>query len=358
MTACLLTWSSGGRIRVVDFRYPLAFLVYFLLGALLLIKWSTRGIRRREAEEWGDKKVRDRLFSRINPGADRWKQRLRWWALAALIFALSGPQIGTKLTEVKRRGVDIVVALDISSSMTAEDVKPSRLEKAKFEISRLIRRLKGDRIGIVVFAGGSHLYLPLTGDYDAAELFVDAVDSDLIQTQGTALADALEMAMTSFTEEGEKYRVLVLVTDGEDHEGRAMEMAAAAADGGITIHTVGVGTVAGSLVPIFSEKGDRLGYKKDRKGKLVTSILNEPMLNELAMLGGGVFVRFDNRGGSMEDILKMIHAMEKRTLKTHEYSQFEDRYQIFLACALALFTLEIFIPSRIKKTPEWRGRLV
>lgn len=343
---------------MVDFRYPLAFLLYFLLGALLLTGWLTRGRRRQEIEQWGNEKVRNRLFSRINPGAGQWKQRLRWWALAILIFALSGPQIGTKLTEVKREGVDIIVALDISSSMTAEDVKPSRLQKAKFEISRLIGRLKGDRIGIVVFAGTSHLYLPMTGDYDAAELFVDAVDSDMIQTQGTALADALEMAISSFTEESEKYRVLVLVTDGEDHEGRAVEMAKAAAQSGIIIHTVGVGTVAGSLIPVFSERGDRIDYKKDRKGKLVTSILNEPMLNELAMLGGGVFVRFDNRGGSMDDVLEMIHAMEKRTLKTHEHSQFEDRYQIFLACALLLFAGEMFIPSREKKPSEWRGRFV
>ncbi|MAG21432.1 MAG: VWA domain-containing protein [Candidatus Marinimicrobia bacterium] len=343
---------------MVDFRYPLAFVFYFLLGAVLLYRWLTRGQRLREMERWGDEKVRNRLFSRINPAADRWKQRLRWWAIIILIFALSGPQIGTKLVEVKRQGVDIIVALDISSSMTAEDVKPNRLEKAKFEISRLIGRLKGDRIGIIVFAGTSHLYLPLTGDYAAAELFVDAVDSDLIQTQGTALADALEMASSSFPEESEKYRVLVVVTDGEDHEGRAVKMAKEAVQRGVIIHTVGVGTVTGSLIPVFSQTGDRIDYKKDRKGKLVTSILNEPMLNELAMLGGGVFVRFDNRGGSMEDVLEMIHAMEKRTLKTHEYSQFEDRYQIFLACALVLFTGILFIPSRKKGSPEWRGRFV
>ena len=314
--------------------------------------------RIRQVTVWGEDKVRERLLARINPDAVRWKRMFWWIGVSLLIVAAMGPQMGTQLTEVKRKGVDIVVALDISSSMKAEDVKPNRLEKAKLEISRLISGLKGDRIGLILFAGTSHLYLPLTSDYDAAKLFVDAVDTDMIRTQGTAISEALKTAILSFPEEEPKHKVLILVTDGEDHEGQALDVAYDAARTGIVIHSVGVGTTVGSLIPILDSQGNRTDYKKDRKGKPVTTSLNGGALRELARAGGGVYLQFDNRSGEVGDLVKAIDAMEKRTLKTHEYSRFEDRYQLFAAFAFLLFVGDAFISSRRKSEGAWRGRFV
>lgn len=343
---------------MVDFRYPYIFAFYGLLALFGILQWIWRKRKSEELSHWGSEKVRDRLFSQINQSAIRWKNRMTYWGLILLIFAATGPQIGMKLTEVKRKGVDVLVALDISSSMQAEDVKPNRLEKAKFEISRLISNLKGDRIGLIVFAGTSHLYLPLTGDYDAARLFLGAIDTKLIQTQGTALQEALELGMKSFPQESEKYKVLVVITDGEDHEGQALEFAREVASTGIIIHTVGVGTHIGGLIPVFNDNGNRIDYKKDRRGKLITTILNEGMLKDLALAGNGVFTRFDNRANAVEDLLNVINVMEKRTLKTHQYSQFEDRYQIFLSASLILFTTDLFITNRRKRRGTWHGRFV
>ncbi|MEE9167654.1 MAG: VWA domain-containing protein [Candidatus Neomarinimicrobiota bacterium] len=343
---------------MISFEYPYAFIFYAFLLLLTIHGWFARKREDKEAGMWGDEMVRRRLFARMNSGRSQLKRHIRWWGLALLIFAAAGPQMGTKLTEIERRGVDILIAVDISSSMKAEDVKPNRLEKAKFEISRLISGLKGDRIGLIVFAGTSHLYLPLTGDYEAARVFVDAVDTGMIQTQGTALAEAVNRAIQAFPEGDSKYSVLIVVTDGEDHEGGAVEMARKASESGIVVHAVGVGTSRGSLIPVSGEEGNRVDFKKDRKGKLITSTLNVSVLREFAAAGGGEFVRFDNRSSGTGELLNLIKGMEKRTLRTHEYTEFEDRYQLFAALALIMFAGDALISNRRKDRREWRGRFV
>ena len=343
---------------MIEFRYPLVLLAYGFLAALLILKRFKTSAKAAESSRWGEEKVKARLFSRLNSKSLRRKSNLQFWSAVFLIFSASGPQIGTSLQEVERRGVDILVALDISSSMKAEDVKPNRLEKAKFEIGRLVSQLKGDRIGLVVFAGTSHLYLPLTGDYDAARLFVNAVDTEMIRTQGTSMSEALYTALNAFPEEEQKHRLLILMSDGEDQEGKAVEVAKELNAQGVVIHTVGVGTAAGSLIPVFDEQRGRTDYKKDRGGKLVTSILNDAMLREIASASGGVSVRFDGRSGSMDDVMNVIQAMEKKTLKTHEYSQFEDRYELILACAFFLFVADFLMPTCRMSEKEWKGRFV
>lgn len=342
----------------MDFRYPWILVLYAIPAFLVVYRWATRRQRSRELDEWGNSRVRERLFGRVNSRSNIWKRRLRFSAMVLLILAASGPRVGTQVVEIQRTGADILVALDVSSSMRAEDVKPSRLEKAKFEISRLISRLKGDRIGIIVFAGSPHLYLPLTGDYHAAKLFVEAIDTDMIQMQGTAIAEAIRMARSSFPDPQGRHRVIVVVTDGEDHEGRALQAAGEADDEGIALVTVGVGTSTGSLIPIFDDRGNRVDYKKDKNGKLVTTRLHGGTLRELAEEGGGSYVQFDNRAGDPDDLLEPIQAVEKRTLKSQEYSQFEDRFQPAAAGALLLFLVELFLPSGRRKKDVWRGRFV
>jgi Ca-activated chloride channel family protein len=274
-----------------------------------------------------------------------------------LVFAASGPQIGIRLAPIDRKGVDLVFAIDVSTSMNAEDVKPNRLEKSKFEISQMIRQLKGDRVALIVFAGSSHLYLPLTTDYEAARLFLDEIDTKMISTQGTALSAALQTGLSAFTDDDSKYKVLVLVTDGEDHEGEAVELASQAAKQGMVIHSVGVGTQSGSLIPLKDKKGIRR-YKRDGGGKLITSILNENILRDIANAGNGTFVRFDNKPANFRAIMTAIDSMEKRTLKSHVYSEYEDRYQSFAILSIGLMIAGILMPTRNKEKEEWQGRFV
>jgi Ca-activated chloride channel family protein len=286
-----------------------------------------------------------------------WKQRFLFLSTITLIFAASGPKIGVRLAPLERKGVDLVFAIDVSTSMNAEDVKPNRLEKSKFEISQMIRQLKGDRVALIVFAGSSHLYLPLTTDYEAARLFLDEIDTNMIPTQGTALSAALQTGLSAYTEDDSKYKVLVLVTDGEDHEGQSIDLARQASKRGMIVHTVGVGTESGSLIPVNDAQGIR-DYKRDGDGKLITSILDESILRDIADAGNGTYVRFDNKPANFRAIINAIDSMEKRTLKSNVYSEYEDRYQSFAILSVSLMLAGILMPTRNKKQEEWRGRFV
>lgn len=341
---------------MINFRFPLVLLFYIPL-VFMWLTWIIRTRKQKKVFENAEAGLQDNLFQRVDFRRIRWQKRLGIFGLLFLVFAASGPQIGTRLAPVERKGIDLVFAIDVSQSMDAEDVKPSRLEKAKFEISQMIRKLKGDRVALVVFAGTSHLYLPLTTDYEAAQLFLDGIDTGLIPTQGTDLSTAIQTGLSAFTEESEKYKVFVLITDGEDHEGAAIELAKKAADQNMIIHTVGVGTETGSLIPRVNNDGTR-EYKRDKQGKLVTSILNEPLLRDIANAGNGVFVRFDNRTASHREILNAINSMEKRTIQSHVYSEFEDRYQSFALISFVLLSISMILPTRKKEERTWRGRIV
>ena len=229
--------------------------------------------------------------------------------------------------------------------MRGTDIKPTRLDKSKFEVSQMIQNLKGDRVAIIVFAGSSHLYLPLTTDYEAAHLFLDQIDTNMIPTQGTALSSAIETGLSAFSEDDSKYKVLILITDGEDHEGEAISLARQASKRGMIIHTIGVGTIAGSLIPNINSSGIT-EYKKDNSGKLVTSQLNEKILQEIAEAGRGAFIRFNNKPVNYKNILNQIDSMEKRTVKSHVYSEFEEQYQKFGILSLCLMIASMLISTR------------
>lgn len=342
---------------MVNFRFPLLLYLYIpiILGWLI---WRFRYSRSQPLMEGISPTLQANLMNRIALNSMRWRRTAAFLGLLLLLLAASGPQIGTRLTPVERKGVDLVFALDVSESMNARDVKPSRLEKAKFEISQMIRELAGDRVGLIVFAGSSNLYLPLTSDYEAAQLFLDAIDTDMIPNQGTDLGTALRTAINAFPEESEQYKVLILVSDGEDHQGVAVSLADNAAKTGIRIHTVGLGTTTGSLIPVVKSSGDTEEYKRDSQGRLVTSILNQDILQEIANAGRGIFVRFENRLASYREVLAEINSMEKRTIETHQYSQFEDRFQAFAVLALVMLVLAQVIPTRRSSDDTWRGRMV
>jgi len=333
---------------MIAFRFPYI-LLFFLAFLLFFIMW-VKVEKHYNKKIWRkmDPELKDKLFSRLDANFLQWKNRLTIIGLIFLIFSAAGPQIGTRVSPIERKGVDLVFAVDVSESMNAQDIKPSRLEKAKFEISQIISQLKGDRVGIIVFAGSSHLYLPLTSDYEATQLFLDAIDTKMIPNQGTDLSTALRTAMSVFNKEDDKYKVMVLVTDGEDHEGAAIEMAKTALKSGIVTHSVGVGTEKGSLIPIYNDSSDNR-YKRDKKGILITSKLNENMLIELANAGGGIYSRFNNRDSKYKEILSAIDNMEKRSIATHIYSEYEDRYQSFATISLLFLTAGLIMPTRKKK---------
>ena len=331
---------------MIAFRFPYI-LFFFLIFLLLLIIWVKGEKTHNKVWIKMTPALKEKLFSRLDINLKYWKNQLTIIGLLFLIFSAAGPQIGTRVAPIERKGVDLVFAVDVSESMNAQDIKPSRLEKAKFEISQIINQLNGDRIGIIVFAGSSHLYLPLTSDYEASQLFLDALDTKMIPNQGTDLSTALKTAMNVFNNEDDKFKVMVLVTDGEDHEGEAIELASTALNNGIITHAVGVGTVKGSLIPI--NNGSSNNYKRNKNGTLITSKLNENTLIELASAGGGIYSRFNNRDSKYKEIMSAIDNMEKRSIETHIYSEYEDRYQFFATISFLFLTAGLIMPTRKKR---------
>ena len=328
---------------LIEFRFPYILFLYIPFFLILFIDIvRSKKIKILSNTPENIKKV---LFEKIDLKKAKIKQNLILLSISILIFAASGPQIGIRLAPVDRKGLDLVFCIDVSSSMRGTDIKPTRLDKSKFEVSQMIQNLKGDRVAIIVFAGSSHLYLPLTTDYEAAYLFLDQIDTNMIPTQGTALSSAIQTGLSAFSEDDSKYKVLILITDGEDHEGEAISLARQASKRGMIIHTIGVGTIAGSLIPNINSSGIT-EYKKDNSGKLVTSQLNEKILEEIAEAGRGAFIRFNNKPANYKNILNQIDSMEKRTVKSHVYSEFEEQYQKFGILSLCLMIASMLISTR------------
>ena len=334
----------------MSFRYSWI-LLFLLFQFLLWVFWRLKIKQSDGLFPNASEKMLQMIKLNIDENRVRLRNQFIFLGLTFLTLAASGPQIGTRIRPVERKGVDLVIALDTSTSMDAEDVKPSRLAKAKFELGQLIRKLKGDRVAIIVFAGTSHLYLPLTTDYEAAMLFLNEIDTDMIPTQGTAMSAAIKTAMSAFMEEKDKFKVMLLVTDGEDHEGETVELAEQAARTGLQINTVGVGSAKGSLIPVKNRKNKAQEYKRDKKGKLVTSIVNEVILKDVAAAGNGTYFWFSNTRDTHLDIIESIENMEKKTISTHEFSEYEDRYQAVGLLSLGFLVIGFIWPTKPKRKP-------
>ncbi len=328
---------------MIEFRFP--YILFLYIPFLLIVFFDFFRLKKIQLLPNTAENLKNILFEKIDLGKAKTRQALVLFSTAILIFAASGPRIGIRLAPVERKGLDLVFCIDVSSSMRGTDVKPSRLDKSKFEISQMIQKLKGDRVAFIVFAGSSHLYLPLTTDYEAAHLFLDQIDTNMIPTQGTALSSAIQTGLSAFSEDNSKYKVLILITDGEDHEGEAIDLARQASKRDMIVHTVGVGTTSGSLIPEIDINGIT-EYKKDNSGKLITTQLNEKILEEIADAGKGSYVRFNNKSSNYKNILKRIDAMEKRTIKSHIYSDFEEQYQKFGIISLLLMIISMLISTR------------
>ena len=336
--------------------YPELFFLF--LPLLFLIIWS---IVYNKSDKFkfkmvGNTQVRNFLFSKVLFNRVNTKNWLFIIAFFFLIIASVGPQVGTRMKELKRKGVDIMILLDTSVSMNAVDVMPSRLEKAKYELSHLINNLKGDRIGMIVFSGSAHLHLPLTTDYSAARLFLNSIDTKIIESPGTNLYGALELGLKQIEEQNEKYKVIILVSDGEEHQGEVLPLAKDARNRGILVYSVGVGTSAGGPIPILDKNGKRIEFKKDNKGQVVTTVLNEQVLNEISIITNSKYYRIENQANALGPLSKELESLEKQELKSQVFSQYEDRYQIFLLLSLLCLMIEYFIPTRNKLSYDWEGR--
>lgn len=319
-----------------------------LIPVFIIILWLVSRWRKKSLRLFGELNVIQQLFPDVSNTKRLWKSILYILAFTFLIIGLINPQIGTKLEEVKRKGADLMICLDVSNSMKAEDLQPNRLEKSKQALSKLIDKLEGDRIGIIVFGGEAYVQLPITEDYSAAKLFLESINTDLIPTQGTDIGKAIDMAMTSFGKDEGKNKAIVIITDGENHDQDAITAAEAAAEKGIAIHTIGMGSAEGAPIPVY--KGNvREGFKKDKDGNTVITKLNEQMLKELASAGNGIYVRATNSDAGLNNILGAIDKLEKKQFESKMYSDYEDRFQWFIAIAFFILILETLFTERKSK---------
>jgi Ca-activated chloride channel family protein len=267
-------------------------------------------------------------------------------AVTFLVIGLANPQVGTRLEDVKQEGVDIFIALDVSLSMKAEDVKPNRLAKAKYEIGNLINRLGGDRIGLIIFSGESYVQFPLTTDYSAANLFLDVVDVESVPNPGTAIGSAVEQAMKSFNWEEPTKKVLVIITDGENNEGDAVAESEDAAKKGVLMYAIGMGSPAGAPIPIYDANGRQVDFKRDRAGNVVLTKLDEVTLEKIATLGNGKYFRASSTQDELDAIYKDINALQKREFGTKQFTDYDDQFQYFIATAFILLLFEVLLSDK------------
>ena len=269
-------------------------------------------------------KFLENLFSRGNLKSMRIKTSLRYISLFIIVFSIAGLKTGTTVKPVERKGVDIIFAIDVSTSMNSQDIKPSRIDRVKFEISKIIDNLKGDRLGIVVFSGSNFLYLPLTMDYDAAKLFVKSVDTEMISSKGTAIGQAIETSIVAFDRESPQQKMIFLFSDGEDHSSNSLNAVSSALSDDITIHVVGIGSIKGSLIPDGKKEGV---FLRDESGELIMSKLNDIFLGEISQLGKGSFFRISNNEPISEEINEVISEGEASLISSYEFAEYDHKYQ-------------------------------
>jgi len=322
--------------------------LWLLTGVVILVMsfvWA-QARRRKQRSLLGDESLVDKLM----PDRSRTKFSLRFYMIAFaycfLVVGMANPQVGTKQETVKRNGVDIVIALDLSNSMMAEDTRPNRLERSKRFIESLLDKFQNDRVAFIIFAGNAYLQMPLTIDYSAFALYLHTVDTDLIPTQGTALGDAIQLAEKAFNAGERKHKALILISDGENHEEEAVEMAKEAYKNGTKIYTVGVGTRKGGPIPIYNKYGHQVDFKKNKEGSIVLSKLNEKMLQEIALHGGGKYFRMSSGRESVKELMKNISELETKEIEEQIYTDYEDQFQFFLFFGLVLILAELFISTR------------
>ncbi len=327
---------------MIRFAHPEYLYLLFVLPALAALLWLVWWRGMRTVRRYG---ARDTVLSMVHA-----RSRVKYWlrggvwllAIAALIVAWANPRIGTKYEEVTRSGIDLIVALDVSNSMLAADITPNRMAMARRELTSLIGNLKGDRIGIIVFSGDAYTQLPLTSDYSAATMLADVIDVGIAPKPGTAIGSAIALARESFSKEEGNYKAMVIITDGENHEDDPIEEAKTAAEEGIVIHTIGMGSPEGAPIPVM-RNGQVGGFKTDEQGQTVLTRLDEQTLAQIASATGGTFTRAANGRDNLAAVFDSIERMEKKEFGTRQFTDFEDRFQYLVALGMLLLIVELMI---------------
>ena len=329
------------------FEHP-EFLYLLIIIPILAFTSLIIGRRRKKAlERFGN----PQLLEPLMPSASRIRPVIKFYlllvALMAIIFTMAGPQFGTKLETVKRKGIEIIIALDVSNSMNAEDIQPSRLDRAKRAIYQLVDKLQNDKIGLVVFAGQAYTQLPITTDYPSAKMFISTINTGIIPTQGTAIGTAINRCVNSFSSQEDINRAVIVITDGENHEDDAIGAAKAAAEKGIKVYTVGMGLPKGAPIPIPG--GGKNNFMKDREGNVVISKLNEQMLVDIASAGDAEFIAANNIRKGMNDLVDHLSKLEKTEMEAKIYTDFENQFQYIAIIALLFLIIEYMILERKNK---------
>lgn len=333
------------------FRFAHAEYLYllYLLPIIVLLFWWTYMSQSKLLKAFASDKLQRVLYPLRSGFKNIVKFTLFFTAITMTIFTLANPQIGSKIEEVKQVGIDVYILLDVSLSMKAEDIKPSRLDKAKHEISKLIHRLRGDRIGLIVFSGEAFVQFPLTTDYSAANLFLNAVDVTSVPQPGTAIGPAIDLAMKSFPVEDETKKAIIVITDGENHEGDLNSIVESAVEQGMGIYAIGLGSPAGVPIPLRDASGKQTGYKKDRKGETVLTRLDETTLEEMTELGQGTYYRGSNTDDELDKIYRDLSRIEESEFGATKITEYEDRFYYFLIPAILFLFFELFVSSNKSK---------
>lgn len=323
------------------FENPAFLYLLIIIPVIIVIRLLEMRKRKLKLKKFGDLS----LLKQLMPDVSSSRKSLKFWlmiaALALLIVMLARPQMGTKISQEKRKGIEVIISLDISNSMRAEDVVPSRLDKSKMLVENMVDNFTNDKVGLVVFAGDAFIQLPITSDYVSAKMFLQNTDPSLIATQGTDLAGAIELSSKSFTQQDKVGRAILIITDGEDHEGGAIEAAEKARKNGIRVFVLGVGSTKGSPVPDGNG-----GYMKDNSGQEVISALNEEMCKQVAQAGGGAYIHVDNTSLAQRQLNDELTKLQKGDISSVVYSEYDEQFQALGILVLILLIIEMLILER------------
>ncbi len=328
------------------FAHPEYLYGLYAIPVIAFLFWYLTSRRKKQLRRFADIKLQQVILPDYSRFKYWLKSSLILLALTLLILAASDPQVGTGTHEVKQQGIDVYICLDVSLSMTAQDIKPSRLEKAKYDISNLINKLHGDRIGLIVFAGDAYVQFPITTDYAAASLFLSSVNTNSVPEQGTAIASAINLATKSFDYKMNTEKAIVIITDGEDHQGDVMAAVKKATSKGIKIYTIGLGTTDGVPIPLYNNNGQQTGYKKDRNGNVVLTKLDPAMLQKIASAGNGKYFHGANDQDQLDKIYDDLSSIKKTEYGVKKVTDYADRFYYLLLPAVILLIAEFFISER------------
>jgi len=324
------------------FEHPNYLYLLFLLPVFFAVFLYAMYIKKRNLKRFGDPKIIDALMPDVSLRKQYLKFGLLFTALALFVLVIAGPQFGSKIETVRKQGIEVMICLDVSNSMLSTDVSPSRLDRAKQLLSRLIDNLTNDKIGLIVFAGDAFIQMPITSDYVSAKMFLSSINPAMVPVQGTAIGAAINLAVRSFTPDEKAEKTIVLITDGENHEDDAIGATKAAAEKNIRVNVLGVGSLQGAPIPVPESNN----YQRDKEGNMVVTRLNEDMCREIAIAGNGIYARTDNTNNALKALQKELDKMGKSEVESKIYTSYDEKFQIPAWILLFILVVEFFILDR------------